>query len=89
MSSKLDGWRNQIDVIDEKVISYLSKRMKIVQKIGKFKKDQNISTFDKNRWQKVLNTNIKKGEALGLSKEFIKNLLHLIHKYSRRIQEKV
>ncbi len=89
MSNKLDGWRKQIDDIDEGIITNLAKRIEIVRKIGKFKKEHNISTFDKNRWEQIINTNIKKGEALGLSKKFIKNLLHLIHKYSRQIQKKV
>lgn len=88
MNDKLENWRKQIDVIDERILTALAKRIKIVRKIGKFKKEQSISAFDKNRWEQVLNSNIKTGETLGLSKEFIKNLLHLIHKYSRQIQEK-
>lgn len=89
MRSKLDGWRKQIDDIDEGVITNLAKRIEIVRKIGKFKKEHNISILDKNRWEQVLNANIKKGETLGLSKEFIKSFLHLIHKYSWQIQKKV
>lgn len=87
MSKKLDNWRKQIDQLDEKVLNLLAKRTEIVRKIGKFKKEQNISAFDKNRWEQVLSANIKKGETLGLSKEFIRNLLHLIHKYCLKIQK--
>lgn len=88
MIDSLDNWRKQIDDIDEKILNYLAKRVEIVRKIGKFKRQRNIPALDKNRWEQVLNSSIKKGEALGLSKEFIKNLLHLIHKYSQQIQEK-
>lgn len=88
MNDELDGWRKQIDDIDEKIINYLAKRISIVRKIGKFKKQQNIPTLDKDRWKQVLNSSIRKGETVGLSKEFIKDLLNLIHKYSQQIQEK-
>ena len=88
MNDELDGWRKQIDDIDEKIISYLAKRVEIVRKIGKFKKQQNIPTLDKGRRKQVLYSSIKKGETLGLPKEFIKDLLSLIHKYSQQIQEK-
>lgn len=88
MNDQLESLRKQIDDIDVKIITYLAKRMRIVRKIGKFKKEQRISSFDKKRWEQVLKSNINKGEELGLSKEFINNLLHLIHKYSIGIQEK-
>lgn len=88
MNDGLDGWRKQIDDIDEKIINYLAERIEIVRKIGKFKKQQSIPTFDKNRWEQVLNFCVKKGEKLGLSKKFTKDLLSLIHKYSQQIQEK-
>lgn len=88
MNDKLETLRKQIDDIDAKIITYLARRMSIVGKIGEFKKEQRISRFDKKRWEQVLKSNIKKGEALGLSKDLIKNLLHLIHKHSLVIQEK-
>ena len=88
MNDKLDDWRKQIDDIDEKIIPYLARRAGIVRKIGKLKKQQNIPTLDKNRWKQILNSGTKRGEILGLSKDFVKDLLNLIHKYSQQIQEK-
>ena len=87
MSNKLEGWRKQIDALDKKILVLLAKRMSIAGRIGKFKKEQRISTLDKKRWEEILESSLKKGETLGLSKVFIKNLLHLIHKYSLEIQE--
>lgn len=84
----LEALRKQIDAIDERILTSLAKRMNVARKIGKFKKNQQISAFDKERWQDLLKSNVKKGETLGLSKAFIKNLLNLIHKYSLEIQEK-
>lgn len=88
MNNELEDWRKQIDNIDEKILILLAKRMDLSSKIGKFKKEKKISLFDKKRLKEILASNIKKGETHGLSKDFIKSLLHLIHKYSLDKQEK-
>ncbi len=88
MSNELEDWRKQIDDIDEKILILLAKRMNLSSKIGKFKKEKKISLYDKKRLEEILAANVKKGEIHGLSKDFIKSLLHLIHKYSLEVQEK-
>lgn len=88
MSDKLEKWRKQIDTIDEKILTSLAQRVEIIQKIGKFKKENKISALDRERWQDLLQSNLKKGQALGLSKKFIKDLLSLIHKYSIELQKR-
>ncbi len=87
MSDQLEDWRKQIDQLDEDVLNLLAKRIEIVRKIGRFKKEQNIPTFDKDRWNKVLTSMLSKSEELGLSKDFTKKLFNLIHKYSVKIQK--
>lgn len=88
MNDKLETWRKQIDIIDTKVLTSLAKRMAIARKVGKFKKNQKISVFDKERWELILKSNLKKGKSLGLSEKFVKNLINLIHTYSIEIQKK-
>ncbi len=87
--NKLERWRKQIDTIDEKILTSLSQRVDIIQKIGKFKKENKISTLDKKRWEDILNSKLKKAEELRLPKRFIKDLLNLIHKYSLKIQKNI
>ena len=86
--NKLENRRKQIDAIDKKILISLAKRMEIVGKIGKFKKDQKISAFDKKRWEQILKSGLKKGKSVGLGRDFVKNLINLIHKYSIEVQEK-
>ena len=83
----LSGWRKQIDEIDEKLLQLLAKRIELAFKIGQIKKQKNISIVDKSRWQNVLSKAILKSEELDLSKDFIKKLFNLIHKYSIKIQK--
>lgn len=87
MSQQLDNLRKQIDAVDEKILISIAERMSIVRKIGKYKKEQQLSAFDEKRQAQVLKTNLGKGEGLKLSKKFIKNLFRLIHQYSLEIQE--
>ena len=88
MDKQLQNWRKTIDALDQNLLELLAKRMSIVEKIGKLKKEHGISVLDKKRWDKMLKCNLKKGNTLRLSKTFIKNLLTLIHEYSLKIQVK-
>lgn len=89
MNGDLENLRKQIDNVDEKIISNLSKRAEIVRKIGKIKKKQNLSEFDQKRWQFILEKNIIKGEKIGLSRSFVKKVYQLIHQNSVKLQKEV
>lgn len=88
MNDKLENWRKQIDITDEKIITFLAKRMLLAKKIGKLKKAHNIPVIDKDRQSKILNSQVSRGKELGLSKYLIKALYSLIHKYSIKTQKK-
>lgn len=85
--NKLESWRKQIDKLDEKIITTIAKRMSIVKRIGGYKKNQKISALDLKRWEEVVESRLSQAETLELSKDFIKVLLKLIHKYSLKIQK--
>lgn len=87
MNKEIDNWRKQIDLLDEKVLSILAKRTKIVRKIGQLKKKQNIPVVDKKRWDKLISSLLSRSDSLGLSKEFIEKLFNIIHKYSIKTQK--
>lgn len=87
MNSTLEDSRKEIDDIDEKILKLLSERISLVEKIGRYKKQKNLPSLDEKRWNQVLNLSLKKAESLNLSKEFIKKMMSLIHKYSLRLQK--
>ena len=87
MSNKLGNLRKQIDVVDEKLLTLLAKRITLVRKVSKFKKVHNIPILDEDRRSEVLNTQLSKGEKLGLTKDLIKKLYSLVHKYSIKVQK--
>jgi chorismate mutase len=63
--------------------------MKIADKIGAYKKENNITILQTNRWNEILQRAYTKGEALGLSKEFITKYFDAVHMESINHQNKV
>jgi len=71
------------------VIQKMAERMKIVEQIGTYKKDNNITILQVNRWDEILQKGINYGKALKLSPEFTEKLLELIHSESIRKQTEI
>ncbi len=79
---QLEQLRNVIDELDEEVIQNLSVRMDIAERIGEYKKENGVTILQIKRWDEIANKRLNMGLAMGLSEEFIKSLLQLIHKES-------
>ncbi len=81
--------REQINQVDDELLTLLGQRMKIADKIGSYKKENNITILQTNRWNNILERAFLKGEALGLSKEFITRYFDAVHLESISHQNKV
>jgi chorismate mutase len=80
--------REQIDQLDDEVLHKLAARMKISEKIGQYKKENNVTILQVNRWEEITHTRIAMALAMGISEEFSKGFLKLIHNESIQIQTK-
>jgi chorismate mutase len=89
LKDKLTELRNQIDKIDDLVFQKMAERMKIVEKIGNYKKENGITILQVNRWDEILNKRTAFAKALNLSTEFAEKLLELIHSESIRKQTEI
>jgi chorismate mutase len=85
----LEKLRNQINHLDDELMQILSQRMKVAEKIGQYKKENNITILQTNRWNEILERACQKGEKLGLSKEFITKYFDAVHLESINHQTKV
>jgi chorismate mutase len=74
--------REQIDKLDDKLIHILEKRMKVVEEIGKHKKESNITILQSQRWDDIVRRRISLGSRMGLSEEFILKVFQAIHQES-------
>jgi chorismate mutase len=81
--------REQIDQLDDEIMSKMAARMKISEKIGQYKKENSVTILQVARWEEIIQTRITLGKAMGLNPEFTGDLLKLIHQESIQIQTKV
>ena len=81
--------REQINHVDDELITLLGQRMKIADKIGAYKRENNITILQTNRWNDILEKAFAKGDKLGLSQEFIVKYFDAVHLESINHQNKI
>ena len=84
--NQLQLLRSEIDKLDAEFIQVLAHRMRLTHEIGLYKKENNITVFQLKRWTEILHQRLRAGTDQGMDKEFLSQLLKLIHKESIRIQ---
>ena len=85
----MEKMRQQINQLDDELLQILGQRMKVADKIGQYKKENNITILQTNRWNAILERAHTKGEKLGLSKEFITKYFDAVHMESINHQNKI
>jgi chorismate mutase len=81
--------REQIDQLDDEIMQKLASRMKVSEKIGQYKKDNNVTILQVNRWEEIIKTRVMMGMAMGLDEGFTRDLLRLVHHESIQVQTKI
>lgn len=85
----IDELRARIDGIDRDLLDLLADRMKVSDEIGHYKKQNNITILQPNRWDKILEKVFVKGEEKGLDSEFLEKIFKAIHQASIDRQTKI
>ena len=78
----LAGLRGEIDVIDSELLQLLARRMEVSKQIGRYKKRNNVTVVQMDRWKKILSEYMAAGEDLGLSPDLITEVFEAIHQAS-------
>lgn len=86
---QLEELRAQIDKIDEDILQAIASRLELTKEIGEYKKENNVTVFQLERWNEILATRGFSGERLNLETTFIHKLYETIHSESIRIQTEV
>jgi len=87
--ANLEKLRQQINHLDDELMQIIGQRMKAAEKIGQYKKENNITILQTNRWNEILDRAFTKGEKLGLSKEFITRYFDAMHMESINHQNRI
>lgn len=85
----INSLRTQIDECDEALVELLAKRMQLAKEIGAFKKHNNMSVLQQDRYNEILEKRMAQAENLSLDKDFIKKIFQTIHTASVNEQIKM
>lgn len=86
---KLSKLRQEIDTLDDRIIKILGDRMRIVEQIGLYKRENNVTILQVNRWDEIIQKRTNLAKALKLDQEFTVKFLELIHNESIRKQNEI
>lgn len=84
MTETIDGWRLEINELDQEIIALLEKRFELVGKIGSFKKLNALPVRDEARERALIE---KQVEASKLAPDFIRDLYRVIFSYSYQLEQ--
>jgi len=88
-TESLTELRRQIDLIDEDLLTVLSKRMRISREIGQYKKEHNMPVLQTLRYDEILEKRIKQAKEMGIGAGFMQLVFEAIHEESIRQQMEV
>ncbi|MFD2742042.1 MULTISPECIES: chorismate mutase [Sphingobacterium] len=86
---KLSELRQNIDKLDNDIIKMIGDRMKIAEKIGEYKRDNNVTILQVNRWDEIVQKRVQLAKALNIGEDFAVKYLELLHNESIRKQNEV
>ncbi len=85
----LDDLRRKIDNIDREVLETLAARMAIVEKIGEYKKENNVTTYQVKRWDDIMKNRSELAKKMNLNTDFVIEIYKIIHEESIRRQTEI
>ncbi|WP_435354550.1 chorismate mutase [Emticicia sp. SJ17W-69] len=87
--SELEQLRQKIDNIDRELLEVLAARMAVVEKLGEYKRENNVAVLQLDRWKQLHNNRADLGKRLNLYPELVEEMFKLIHMESIRKQTEV
>ncbi|WP_092672078.1 chorismate mutase [Hymenobacter arizonensis] len=85
----LASFREQINHLDAEIMQLLGRRMAVAEKIGQYKKENDITILQTSRWNEVLERALRQGQSVGLTPEFVEQYLAAVHLESINHQSRV
>jgi chorismate mutase len=81
--------REQINHVDDELMQLLAQRMNIAEKIGEYKKNNNVTILQAGRWNELREKAIGKAVRLNLSEDFLEKYMDAVHMESINRQNKI
>jgi chorismate mutase len=87
--TKLEELRTEIDKLDAELLNIIARRMRVVDEIGEYKSNNNITILQLERWNNLVINRLRTGIKLGLNKQFLQHILEDVHSESIRRQTEI
>lgn len=87
--NKLEALREKIDHLDQELIETLATRSALIKQIGEYKKENNVTIFQLERWNEIMQTRPEWGKQSNLYPDFIRELYTIMHNESIRLQTEI
>lgn len=75
----LEGYRDEIDALDERIVGLLSDRMEISRRLGALKQENNLYIIQAERWHAVVRNVCAAARVCGLREDFVRSIFSVIH----------
>ncbi|MGV1059669.1 chorismate mutase [Clostridium perfringens] len=86
MSDKLAQCRKEIDRIDRELMKLFEERMSVVLEVARYKKENNMAIFHKDREKQVIEKNLSLVENKELL-PYVEEMLHALMDISKEYQQ--
>lgn len=86
MSDKLARCREEIDRIDRELMKLFEERMSVVLEVARYKKENNMAIFHKDREKQVIEKNlslVENKELLPYAEEMLHDLMYISKEYQQ------
>lgn len=86
MRDRLEEFRDLIDQLDEEIIQKMGARMDIAARIGDHKRQHQVAILQPERWERIMQRQLRLAGHLGLSEAFVREYMDAVHRESIRRQ---
>ena len=87
--ANLEALRYDIDQLDQEIIRLMSERMTVSREIGRYKRNNEVTILQMNRWANIFESRIQATVKAGLSDSFAREFIQAVHNESIRQQDDV
>ncbi|MBT8402930.1 MAG: bifunctional 3-deoxy-7-phosphoheptulonate synthase/chorismate mutase type II [Gemmatimonadetes bacterium] len=85
-TASVEGLREEIDALDQKLVELLVERLGVVDRIADLKQARHVTPFQLDRWRQLLVNRLAHGERLGLRADYVQAVFDTVHEESLRRQ---
>jgi len=89
VADRLHSLRSKIDAIDDGLLRLLAQRFDLIDQIGEYKKENDLTILQLERWKEILTSRTESAKSLNIPEEFMAKYLEFMHKESIKVQGKI